>query len=372
MWLIHGERYDLTPLLRDHPGGEHILRLTEGTDVSALFETYHAFSDAPRDLLSRYGPAYVGKGVDPMHEETRRSVRGVFGSRWSAKTPPLVLAALLGAQASAMAVMIYSRSDLAAVAFGLVLGTCAARTVHAASHYNAVRSPRANEMLGELIGCIMGMPYGVWLLGHVLCHHPHTNGPLDVDTHLFRGPRWFLAPLPVFTGAVLNYVASAWQSAFVGVGYYRARAVARSVVATFAFHAAMWVLVRRVGSHVADRRVRWRGVVPLLLAALARRRGRRARAVVERGAGERHRKLRGRLAGVALPELRAFEPDSSTTSSRRSRTRTRGGSRTPCARRAQGTACPTATRPIAKATARMARGFWVWVCGHPPGPPRPA
>jgi fatty acid desaturase len=160
-----------------------------------------------------------------MHEELRRSVRGVFGPH-KAKTPPLFLAALLGAQASAMAVMIYSRSDLAAVAVGLVSATCAIRTLHAASHYNAARSPRANEMLGELIGCIMGNPYGAWVIGHVVSHHPHTNGPLDVDTHLFRGPRWFLAPFPVFTGAFLNYVASA-----------------RSVIATLAFHAAMCVLV---------------------------------------------------------------------------------------------------------------------------------
>ncbi len=84
MWLIHGKQYDLTPLLRSHPGGEHILRLTEGTDVTALFETYHAFSDAPRELLSKYGPEYAGAGVDPMHEELRQSVRGVFGSRHAA------------------------------------------------------------------------------------------------------------------------------------------------------------------------------------------------------------------------------------------------------------------------------------------------
>jgi fatty acid desaturase len=249
MWLIHGERYDLTPLFRTHPGGEHILLLTEGTDVTALFETSHAFSDAPRDLLSRYGPAYAGKGVDPMHEELRRSVRGVFGpQRSAAKTPPLTLAALLGAQASVMAVMIYSRSDLAAVAFGLVFATCGGRTIHAASHYNAARSPRANEMIGECMGVVLGFPYGAWLIGHVLSHHPHTNGPMDVDTHLMRGPRWYaamIAPLPLFTATgVVHGAASAWQSAFVGAGgAYRARAVARSVVATLAFHAAMCVLV---------------------------------------------------------------------------------------------------------------------------------
>ena len=257
MWTIHGKRYDLTPLIRDHPGGEHILRLTEGTDVTAVFESYHAFSDAPRELLSKYGPAYAGAGVDPMYEDMRRSVRGALGSRKAAKTPPHVLAALIGAQALAIALLVYSRTILAAVAFGLVLGTCATRTVHAASHYNAVLSPRANEILGECTAAIVGFPFGAWVIGHVMSHHQHTNGPLDVDTHLFRRPRWLVAPIPVFTGASLNYLASASRSAFVGVGgAYRARAVARSVIATLAFHAAMcglvdgWMRIWLTGAYV--------------------------------------------------------------------------------------------------------------------------
>ena len=46
LWKIHGKWYDLTNYMKRHPGGETILKQTQGQgDVSALFETYHAFSD---------------------------------------------------------------------------------------------------------------------------------------------------------------------------------------------------------------------------------------------------------------------------------------------------------------------------------------
>ena len=46
MWNINGKVYNLTPYLDNHPGGKDILIQTKGLeDCSALFETYHAFSD---------------------------------------------------------------------------------------------------------------------------------------------------------------------------------------------------------------------------------------------------------------------------------------------------------------------------------------
>ena len=49
LWKIHGKWYDLTGYMKRHPGGETILKQTQGQgDVSALFETYHAFSDVEK------------------------------------------------------------------------------------------------------------------------------------------------------------------------------------------------------------------------------------------------------------------------------------------------------------------------------------
>jgi len=46
MWIIHGKYYDLTKFIDKHPGGKDILLKTKNVgDISALFESYHAFSN---------------------------------------------------------------------------------------------------------------------------------------------------------------------------------------------------------------------------------------------------------------------------------------------------------------------------------------
>jgi cytochrome b involved in lipid metabolism len=49
MWSIYGNTYDLTSFIAHHPGGKEILENTRGIgDCTALFESYHAFSDFPQ------------------------------------------------------------------------------------------------------------------------------------------------------------------------------------------------------------------------------------------------------------------------------------------------------------------------------------
>ena len=46
VWSIYGKKYNLEDYLTFHPGGKTILENTKGqSDVTALFETYHAFSN---------------------------------------------------------------------------------------------------------------------------------------------------------------------------------------------------------------------------------------------------------------------------------------------------------------------------------------
>jgi len=46
MWNLYGKKYDLTAFARMHPGGAEIIEKTKGLeDCTALFESYHAFSD---------------------------------------------------------------------------------------------------------------------------------------------------------------------------------------------------------------------------------------------------------------------------------------------------------------------------------------
>jgi fatty acid desaturase len=57
LWKIHGKWYDLNDYMKRHPGGEEVLKQTKGQgDVSALFETYHAFSEIEslHEMISKF------------------------------------------------------------------------------------------------------------------------------------------------------------------------------------------------------------------------------------------------------------------------------------------------------------------------------
>ena len=40
-WCVHDKLYDLTNFVDAHPGGKDWIELTQGTDVTDLFETHH-------------------------------------------------------------------------------------------------------------------------------------------------------------------------------------------------------------------------------------------------------------------------------------------------------------------------------------------
>lgn len=53
LWRIHDQLYDLINFIPKHPGGGDWLRLTQGTDITELFETHH-ISGKARLLLSNF------------------------------------------------------------------------------------------------------------------------------------------------------------------------------------------------------------------------------------------------------------------------------------------------------------------------------
>lgn len=45
IWWIHGNGYDLSKFVERHPGGKEAILLGRGRDCTALFESYHIFSN---------------------------------------------------------------------------------------------------------------------------------------------------------------------------------------------------------------------------------------------------------------------------------------------------------------------------------------
>ena len=48
LWRIHGKEYDLADFVNKHPGGKESILLGRGRDCTALFESYHAFTNQHR------------------------------------------------------------------------------------------------------------------------------------------------------------------------------------------------------------------------------------------------------------------------------------------------------------------------------------
>mmetsp|Transcript_71471 Transcript_71471/g.126245 ORF Transcript_71471/g.126245 Transcript_71471/m.126245 type:complete len:86 (-) Transcript_71471:263-520(-) len=50
-WYIHGHAYDLRSFAKHHPGGEVAINLGRNRDCTALFESYHPFTEKHRRVL---------------------------------------------------------------------------------------------------------------------------------------------------------------------------------------------------------------------------------------------------------------------------------------------------------------------------------
>lgn len=53
LWRIHDKLYDVINFISRHPGGQDWLKLTQGTDITELFETHHV-SDKAEMLLNNF------------------------------------------------------------------------------------------------------------------------------------------------------------------------------------------------------------------------------------------------------------------------------------------------------------------------------
>ena len=88
LWVIHGKRYDLRPLMATHPGGVTPLVYARGRDATELFESYHALSSKPHAMMHRYlaedqadvpPPVFDWTpGATPVWTDLKREVRAYF------------------------------------------------------------------------------------------------------------------------------------------------------------------------------------------------------------------------------------------------------------------------------------------------------
>jgi cytochrome b involved in lipid metabolism len=76
LWRVHDKLYDLINFIQRHPGGADWLQLTQGTDITELFETHH-IGDKAEMLLHSF---YVRDAKEPRNSRITFCEDGFYKS----------------------------------------------------------------------------------------------------------------------------------------------------------------------------------------------------------------------------------------------------------------------------------------------------
>jgi len=70
LWQVHGRYYDLSEFVKSHPGGIEAIELGRGRDCTALFESYHPFTNKHRSVLQKYYSSASFANKDENNDNT--------------------------------------------------------------------------------------------------------------------------------------------------------------------------------------------------------------------------------------------------------------------------------------------------------------
>jgi linoleoyl-CoA desaturase len=208
MWNIYGKKYDLQNYINYHPGGKEILELTKNqTDITSLFETYHAFSnkDEIKKLLDKYYVCDKNKEnkqydftsynnlVDKIKIKfpTRNTIKASY--KWyffnffniiffinffslAMKPIPIV---------SINYYNLFNRCLFSIIA-GINFLSLLFNILHDGSHYAISKYPIINIKLSNIFNSISFWNHKIWFYHHVYNHHSFTgeNDKFNKDTDI--------------------------------------------------------------------------------------------------------------------------------------------------------------------------------------------
>lgn len=213
LWYIHGKAYDLTDWVRFHPGGQDALLNAQGRDGTALFESYHFFTDRARNLLAKMTPVEVPPEVlkkyvmdtseanyfilpdgsyDPFWEAIRNRCKKVYED-----DPSLTRTSGWGIYLFHMALLLVVQplifyygylqewalwSHLSAFAMGIVVWI-GGRLGHDAGHYAVCPKKYYSGWFTAICSGFALTNIGYWQLLHTVMHHTYTNMDNDPDLY---------------------------------------------------------------------------------------------------------------------------------------------------------------------------------------------
>jgi len=202
MWNIYGKTYDLSNFAKYHPGGSEIIeKMHDMGDCTALFETYHAFSDinAIRESLKKYEISDGASSTDidipdfTTYHKLVAKIKPIFPDRASIKAPTswylwntAALSVMVFIYYQLMVIQnIYIKCGLAML-LGITESSITFNTLHDGSHYAITVHPTTNNYISRLSNSWILWNHLLWLYHHVYYHHSFTGSKTDPDVSLYN------------------------------------------------------------------------------------------------------------------------------------------------------------------------------------------
>ena len=231
MWKIHGKIYDLNLFLDKHPGGKQILEISMGEDdLTASFESYHAFSDMEKikKIMKKYE---IGNCEPPkvtfkpngfyrtLQKRVIKELKNNTKSDWKWFLKTIIQSIIFfycfyfSFYNTAVNTIYRTITAIIAAHMWVQLGFC---VMHDASHMAISKNKNINENLSSIWNSFGLWDSQLWSKHHVIRHHAFTGDMnLDPDTIHFKPfirksikipnksyykiTKYFSKTLPIFT-----------------------------------------------------------------------------------------------------------------------------------------------------------------------------
>ena len=181
---VYGVAYDVRAWGKHHPGGEVLVRVCEGTDATALFESTHVDGAAALAALRKlpcvgtYEPSVTYDYA--TYRVLRESARRAYPTRASRRMAPrerakMYLWLALAAWCHLALLLLPLEVSKEWLVFCVASALC--NTVLGGYGHNAVHRLEWPAVFLDW----NGLSCFEWLFEHVVSHHPHVNTELDHD-----------------------------------------------------------------------------------------------------------------------------------------------------------------------------------------------
>jgi linoleoyl-CoA desaturase len=204
MWNLYGKKYDLTTFARFHPGGAEIIEKTKGLDdCTALFESYHAFSDLSsiKQSLEKYAIhtddetlVVSNYTIDfTTYHKLVEKVKEIFPDRDTIKAPPswymwngISLIVFVCSLFYAIHIHNLFLKCIIVIISATAESSLLFNVLHDGSHYAISNRPKINNILSKMTNSWSLWNHSLWFYHHVYYHHSFTNGDNDPDKYIYN------------------------------------------------------------------------------------------------------------------------------------------------------------------------------------------